>query len=68
MPNWDRYCVVCGMSGSYLDFRPSYGEPATQHCTRDPGDGCGSTVAWLEDDDDTPTRLAQSPQGTQFTT
>ena len=68
MPNLDRYCVSCGMGGSYLDFSPSYGEPATQQCTRHPEDGCGSTVAWLEDDDDSSARLARSSQGTQSTT
>ena len=67
MPNWDRYCIACGHDGSYLDFNPPYGEPATQHCRRHPEDGCGSTVAWLEDDGDRSTRLARSPQGTQFT-
>jgi hypothetical protein len=52
MPNWDRYCIICGQAGSYLQFDPPYGEPATQRCARHPEDGCGLTVAWLEDDDD----------------
>ena len=52
MPNWDRYCIICGQDGSYLDFDPPYGGPATQRCPRSPDEGCGSTVAWLEEDDD----------------
>ena len=51
MPNWDRYCIACGQDGSYLDFTPPYGEPARQRCSRYPEEGCGSTVAWLEDCD-----------------
>jgi len=52
MPNWDRYCIICGQNGSCLDFNPPYGGPATQRCPRHPEEGCGPTVAWLEDDDD----------------
>jgi hypothetical protein len=52
MPNWDRYCIICGQDGSYLDFNPPYGGPATQRCPRHPEEGCGPTVMWLEDDDD----------------
>ena len=52
MPNWDRYCTVCGQDGSYLDFEPPYGMPGTQRCSRYPEDGCGTTVVWLEDDGD----------------
>jgi len=51
MPSWDRYCIICGQGGSYLDFDPPYGGPATQRCPRHPDEGCGPTVAWLEDDD-----------------
>ena len=25
MPIWDRYCIICGQIGSYLDFDPPYG-------------------------------------------
>jgi hypothetical protein len=67
MPNWDRYCIVCGHEGSYLDFSPSHGELATQRCTRQPEDGCGPTVAWLEDDGDRSSRLVEDSQGTRFT-
>ena len=51
MPNWDRYCIACGLDGSYLDFTPPYGEPARQRCSRYPEEGCRSIVAWLEDCD-----------------
>ena len=51
MPSWDRYCIICGQDGSYLDFDPPYGAPATQCCPRHPNEGCGPTVAWLEDCD-----------------
>lgn len=52
MPSWDRYCIICGQGGSYLDFDPPYGGPATQCCLRHPDEGSGPTVAWLDDDDD----------------
>ena len=52
MPNWDRYCTICGMAGSYLDFSPPHGDPSTQSCLRYPHDGCSSTVAWLDEDDE----------------
>jgi hypothetical protein len=50
MPNQDRYCIICGQAGSYLDFSPPYDAPAKQRCPRYPEDGCGLTVAWLDDD------------------
>lgn len=54
MPNWDRYCIMCGQDGSYLDFDPPYGEPSAQRCSRHSEDGCGLTVDWLEDNEDRP--------------
>jgi hypothetical protein len=56
MPNQDRYCVVCGFAGSYLDFDPPDEGMTKQRCQRCPGEGCGATVAWLEDDDEPPRR------------
>jgi hypothetical protein len=50
MPNWDRYCTICGTAGSYLDFSPPHGDPSTQSCLRYVDDGCSATVAWLDDD------------------
>jgi hypothetical protein len=64
MPNWDRYCTICGTAGSYLDFSPPYGDPSTQSCLRYPDDGCSSTVTWLDDDEDL-TGEASSVQGTE---
>jgi len=58
MPNWDRYCTICGQDGSYLDFNPPYGDANTQHCPRHPEDGCGSTVRWLDEDD--PPRIGRT--------
>ena len=52
MPNWDRYCTICGAAGSYLEFNPPHGDPSTQSCLRYPDDGCNSTVAWLDHDED----------------
>ena len=52
MPNWDRYCTVCGAAGSYLDFSPPHGAPSTQSCQRNADDGCSSTVAWLDEGDE----------------
>ena len=64
MPNWDRYCTTCGTAGSYFDFSPPYGDPSTQFCVRYPDDGCSSTVAWLDDDEDLTDATFPGRQGT----